>query len=136
MARRVPAGCGAPSKYGTKGCIPEPVNKVVGSFSGTKGADGSIVCPRTLKNSKYFARTSLGCIQQRIQQFFVKEKALALLLRLDEWALAVDSVKNCLHLLRQLPCTTNLATGGNNILFARANEHAGTLRSPSHPVLI
>src|SRR3989344_8115686 len=39
LAKRFPAGCGAPSRYGTSGCIPEPVNRVVGSFSGTKGAD-------------------------------------------------------------------------------------------------
>src|SRR3990172_28617 len=52
LATRVPPGCLAPSKYGTNGCIPAVVNKAVGSFSGTSEAEGIIVCPFLLKNSK------------------------------------------------------------------------------------
>ena len=36
--RRFPSGCSLPSKYGKSGCMPEPVNNVVGSPSSTKGA--------------------------------------------------------------------------------------------------
>src|SRR3989344_1976505 len=39
--------------------MPLPVKSVVGSFCGTIGALGMMVCPRALKNSRYFVRISL-----------------------------------------------------------------------------
>src|SRR3989338_2325333 len=59
---RVPIGCGSPSKNGTIGCMPEPVNSVVGSFSGTSDADGIIVWPRSLKKLRYAFRISCEVI--------------------------------------------------------------------------
>src|SRR3989344_4416083 len=56
--KRFPIGCFCPSKYGIKGCIPEPVNRVVGSFSGTKEEEGITLCPLFSKNSRYFFLTS------------------------------------------------------------------------------
>jgi hypothetical protein len=47
------------------GCMPEPVNKVVGSFSGTKEAEGKITCALDLKKSMYFWRISLTVINAR-----------------------------------------------------------------------
>src|SRR3989344_8587173 len=67
---RVPFGCGWPSRYGTKGCIPLLVNNVVGSFSGTMGAEGITACPRALKNSRYFDRTSAAFIPETIALFY------------------------------------------------------------------
>jgi hypothetical protein len=51
--RSLPDGCVSPSKYGTIGCIPEPVNRVEGSFSGTKLADGISYAPLFIINSEY-----------------------------------------------------------------------------------
>jgi hypothetical protein len=41
---------------------------VVGSFSGTSGAEGITMCPRDLKNSKYLARTSFGVITREYNE--------------------------------------------------------------------
>jgi hypothetical protein len=54
---RFPAGCFSPKRYGTSGCIPELVKSVDESFSGKSEADGTIACPRFLKNSRYFFLT-------------------------------------------------------------------------------
>jgi hypothetical protein len=42
--------------------MPLEVKRVVGSFSGTNGADGISACPRALKNSIYFFRKSADLI--------------------------------------------------------------------------
>ncbi len=49
------------------GCMPEPVNKVVGSFSGTREAEGKITCALDLKKSMYFWRISLTVIMRAFQ---------------------------------------------------------------------
>ncbi len=49
------------------GCIPEPVNKVVGSFSGIREAEGKIACALDLKKSMYFWRISLTVIMRAFQ---------------------------------------------------------------------
>src|SRR5688572_32778528 len=61
-ARRLPSGCGSPSRYGTSGCMPAVVNSTVGSFSGRSEADGMILCPCRSKNVKNFLRMSLPVI--------------------------------------------------------------------------
>src|SRR3989344_6873436 len=58
LAIREPAGCFSPKRYGTIGCIPADVKRVVGS-SGISEEDGTMVCPRALKNSKNFDRISI-----------------------------------------------------------------------------
>src|SRR3989344_5785767 len=60
--RRVPSGCLAPNKYGTRGCMPLLVKSVVGSFSGTRLAEGISVCPRLIKKDIYLLRTTLDFI--------------------------------------------------------------------------
>jgi len=40
------------------GCIPDPVNKVVESFSGTKEDEGITMWPFDWKNVRYFFRSS------------------------------------------------------------------------------
>jgi len=47
-----------PRRYGSIGCIPLPVNRVVESFSGMSGLEGTITCPFFRKNSRYLRRTS------------------------------------------------------------------------------
>jgi len=47
--------------------MPEPVNKVVGSFSGTREAEGKITCALDLKKSMYFWRISLTVIMLAFQ---------------------------------------------------------------------
>src|SRR3989344_7101509 len=70
LAKRLPAGCFSPKRYGTKGCIPAVVKSTVGSCSGTRDAPGIILCPSppeadpplAEKNSKNFWRSSLEVI--------------------------------------------------------------------------
>ncbi len=54
----IPSGCFLPSKYGIKGCIPELINRVDESFSGTNEKLGIMACPLDLKKFKYFCLTS------------------------------------------------------------------------------
>ena len=61
-ASLLPAGCGSPNRYGTKGCMPELINRVDGSFSGNKDALGMTACPRAEKKSRYFCRINLEFI--------------------------------------------------------------------------
>ena len=49
------------------GCMPEPVNSVVGSFSGTSEAEGKIACALDLKKSMYLWRMSLTVIMCTLQ---------------------------------------------------------------------
>jgi hypothetical protein len=43
-------------RYGTRGCIPEEVNRVVASFSRTRDAGAISVCPLDTKNEMYLLR--------------------------------------------------------------------------------
>jgi len=67
--RRRPAGCGSPSRNGTSGCMPALMNRAVGSFSGTSGADGRRWCPRHSKKRQYCSiklRVSISSLPDRI----------------------------------------------------------------------
>ena len=46
--------------------MPAVVNKTVGSFSGTRGAEGMILCPLLSKNFRYLSRISLAFIMSVI----------------------------------------------------------------------
>src|SRR3989338_2255962 len=57
--------------------MPAVVKSTVGSFSGIKEAEATIVCPLFLKNSRYFSLSSLAVIIRRIitkMQFFARKK--------------------------------------------------------------
>src|SRR3989344_4127961 len=73
----LPAGCFSPNKKGTKGCMPAVVKRTVGSFSGTKEAEGMIVCPFSLKNSKNFSLNSDEVINNRIFIYKNEDNILA-----------------------------------------------------------
>ena len=61
-------------KYGIKGCIPEPVNNVVGSFCGTTKARGITTCFWAFINSKYFFLISWAVIIVIYLCYFTKSE--------------------------------------------------------------
>src|SRR3989344_5228503 len=87
---RVPSGWGCPRRYGTKGCIPLEVKRVVGSFSGTMGAEGMMACPRAAKYSRYRLRTSDTVMHETIARDYAVKKVTKILGY--KWLLMVVSV--------------------------------------------
>src|SRR5262245_44219 len=62
FARRLPAGCGSPSRKGTSGCMPAVVNSTLGSCSGMSGALPITTCPCSRKKLRCRFRSVVASI--------------------------------------------------------------------------